>query len=238
MVVGGLLLEQILAFQNKMVELFLQYGKTIRFERDHIIFQEGERANEIFFINYGAVQINQQTESGKELTIRICRNGVMIGENAMFCHLQYHSTTAKASEPSELLVLSKEKLEFLLTDQPYLLIDYLKWMQVENMKNQTRMRDLVLHGKKGALFSTLIRLANTYGEKREDHSIFINFSLTNTEIANLCATSREMINRMLNDLKRHHILSFDKGYITIHNLNFLKKEIECADCPLAICRID
>ena len=238
MVFGGLLLDQILAFQNKMVELFLQHGQIIRFEREHHIFQEGERADDIFFIKHGAVQINQQTESGKELTLRICRNGVIIGENAMFCHIQYHSTTAKATEPSELIVLSKSKLEVLLTGQPSLLIDYLKWMQVENIKNQTRMRDLVLHGKKGALFSTLIRLANTYGEKREDHSIFINFSLTNTEIANFCATSREMINRMLNDLKNHHILSFEKGFITIHNLDFLKKEIECADCPLAICRID
>ena len=238
MVLGGLLLDQILAFQNKMVELFLQHGQIVRFEREHHIFQEGERADDIFFIKHGAVQINQQTESGKELTLRICRNGVIIGENAMFCHIQYHSTTAKATEPSELIVLSKSKFEVLLTGQPSLLIDYLKWMQVENIKNQTRMRDLVLHGKKGALFSTLIRLANTYGEKREDHSIFINFSLTNTEIANFCATSREMINRMLNDLKNHHILSFEKGFITIHNLDFLKKEIECADCPLAICRID
>lgn len=238
MVLGGLLLDQILAFQNKMVELFLQHGQIVRFEREHHIFQEGERADDIFFIKHGAVQINQQTESGKELTLRICRNGVIIGENAMFCHIQYHSTTAKATEPSELIVLSKSKLEVLLTGQPSLLIDYLKWMQVENIKNQTRMRDLVLHGKKGALFSTLIRLANTYGEKRDDHSIFINFSLTNTEIANFCATSREMINRMLNDLKNHHILSFEKGFITIHNLDFLKKEIECADCPLAICRID
>lgn len=238
MVIGGLLLEQILAFQNKMVELFLQHGKTIRFERDHTIFQEGERANDIFLIKNGTVQINQQTESGKELTLRICSSGVIIGENSIYCHIQYHSTTAKATEPSELLVLSKEKLEVIFTDQPYLLVDYLKWMQIENMKSQTRTRDLVLHGKKGALFSTLIRLANTYGEKRNDNSIFINFSLTNTEVANLCATSREMINRMLNDLKRHHIISFEKGFITIHDLNFLKKEIECAECPLAICRID
>ena len=210
MVLGGLLLEQILAFQNKMVELFLQHGQTVRFERDHYIFQEGERADDIFFIKSGAIQINQQTESGKELTIRICSSGVIIGENSMFCHLQYHSTTAKATELSELLVLPKSKLEVLLTGQPSLLVDYLKWVQVENIKNQTRMRDLVLHGKKGALFSTLIRLANTYGEKRDDNLIFINFSLTNTEIANLCATSREMINRMLNDLKNHHILSFEK----------------------------
>ena len=118
------------------------------------------------------------------------------------------------------------------------MVEYLKWVQIENIKNQTRMRDLVLHGKKGALFSTLIRLANTYGQTNQDGSIFINFSLTNTEIANLCATSREMINRMLNDLKKHQIITFEKSFITILDVEFLKREIECAECPLVICRID
>lgn len=231
-------MNEIIAFQEKMIELFIENGLPLKAEKDSHIFQEGERAEDIYFIKNGTVQISQETESGRELTIRICGKGVIIGENSMFCHINYHSTTAKAIENTELLSLSKPKLEMLLTQHSSLLIDYLKWIQVENIKNQTRMRDLVLHGKKGALFSTLIRLANTYGKDLADGAIFINFSLTNTEIANLCATSREMINRMLNDLKKHGIITFEKGYITILNLAFLKKEIECADCPLAICRID
>ncbi|WP_332650346.1 Crp/Fnr family transcriptional regulator [Lysinibacillus sp. 54212] len=126
----------------------------------------------------------------------------------------------------------------MLTEHPSLLVEYLTWLQTENLKHQSRIRDLVLNGKKGALFSTLIRLANTYGEFRHDNEVFINFTLTNTEIANLCATSREMINRMLNDLKKHNIITFDKGYITILDLQFLKDEIACENCPLHICRID
>ena len=235
---AGVKMEELLAFQDKMILLFQQHGLSLKIEKDSPIFQEGERAEDIFFIKEGAVQISQQTESGKELTIRICSKGVIIGENSMFCHVNYHSTTAIATEQTELLALSKGKLEMLLTQHPNLLVEYLKWLQVENIKNQTRMRDLVMHGKKGALFSTLIRLANTFGKIQSDQSIFINFSLTNSEIANLCGTSREMINRMLNDLKKHHIISFNKGYITILNLGFLKREIECADCPLIICRID
>lgn len=229
---------ELIAFEEKIIQLFQQHGMFLKVEKDSHIFQEGERASDIFLIKDGTVQISQQTESGKELTIRICGKGVIIGENAMFCHINYHSTTAIAIDHTVVLALSKSKLELLLTEHPHLLVEYLKWLQVENIKHQTRMRDLVMHGKKGALFSTLIRLANTYGKIQDNQSIFINFSLTNTEIANLCATSREMINRMLNDLKKHQIISFEKGYITILDLAFLKKEIECADCPLIICRID
>ena len=146
--------------------------------------------------------------------------------------------TAKVLEPSTLYVLSRQSLEHLLEEQPTVMIEYMKWLQTENLKHQSRLRDLLLNGKKGALLSTLIRLSNTYGKPLENGSIFIDFQLTNTELANLCATSREMINRMLNDLKNHKILTFDKGFITIHDLQFLKKEIACENCPLQICRID
>ena len=156
----------------------------------------------------------------------------------MFCKVNYHSVTVKALETSQLLSLHTHTLELLLSENPQLLVEYLKWLQIENMKHQSRLRDLVLNGKKGALFSTLIRLANTYGEFRSDNEVLIKFPLTNTEIANLCATSREMINRMLNDLKKHHIISFDKSYNTIHDFQFLKDEIACENCPLNICRID
>ena len=231
-------MDQVVSFQNKMKTLFEQHGQLLRFEKGHSLFLEGERANDCFYIKSGLVHLTQQTESGKEMTLRICGDDVLIGESAPFCHVHYYATSAIIANYSEIYRLSNKQFELLLTEHPAYLVDFLSWLQTENIKNQTRIRDLVILGKKGALFSTLIRLSNTYGEILEDESIFINFPLTNSEIASLCSTSREMINRMLNDLKQHQIISFQKGYITIHQLAFLKKEIECANCPLTICRID
>ncbi|MEO4054247.1 Crp/Fnr family transcriptional regulator [Solibacillus sp. CAU 1738] len=223
---------------TKIHELFIEHGLVIKVEKGCQLFQEGERAEDIFLIQSGIIQLSKETENGKELTLRICSTNGMIGEGSPFCNLHYHVATAKALEHTTLLALQYRSFELLLTEHPALMLDYLNWLQIENMKNQSRLRDLMLHGKKGALFSTLIRLANTYGEMREDGAIFINFALTNTEIANLCATSREMINRMLNDLKKHNIISFDKSYITILDFHYLKDEINCENCPISICRID
>ncbi|MFJ7735925.1 Crp/Fnr family transcriptional regulator [Lysinibacillus sp. NPDC097287] len=224
--------------QDNIHALFKNHGIFIKVDKGSKIFLEGERAEEIFFIESGAIQINQETESGKELTMRICGPNSIIGESSLFCHLIYNSMTAKVLEPSTLYVLSRKSMEHLLTEQPMSMVEYLKWLQIENFKHQSRLRDLVLNGKKGALFSTLIRLTNTYGKPLDNGSIVIDFPLTNFEVANLCGTSREMINRMLNDLKKHDILTFEKGYITIHNIKFLKDEIACENCPLQICRID
>lgn len=224
--------------QEKIHALFKNHGIFMKVDKDSKIFLEGECAEEIFYIVSGTIQISQETENGKELTIRICGPASIIGEGSLFCHLSYNSVTAKVLEPSTLYVLSRTSMEQLLAAQPSMMVEYLKWLQIENFKHQSRLRDLVLHGKKGALFSTLIRLTNTYGKPLDDGAIVIDLRLTNLELANLCGTSREMINRMLNDLKKHHILSFDKGYITIYNLKFLKDEIACENCPVQICRID
>lgn len=222
----------------KIHHLFKDYGLVMKADKGSHIFREGERADHIFFVEHGAIQISKETEQGKELTLRICGPHGMLGESAMFCKISYHATTAKALEASTLLSLHTDTLELLLSENPPLMLEYIKWLQTENMKHQSRLRDLMMNGKKGALFSTLIRLANTYGKFHSDNEVFIDFALTNTEIANLCATSREMINRMLNDLKNHEIITFEKGYITINDLQFLKDEIACENCPLSICRID
>ncbi len=221
-------------------QLFEKHGLLIRAEKGNHIFHEGESARDLFLIKNGSIQISKETENGKELTFRVCGKRSIIGECSLFGPSTFHSTTAKAITRSEILLLGKHSLEMILTEQPSLMIEYLKWIQTENLKNQSLIRDLVIHGKKGALFSTLIRLSNTYGKPlpNKGNELFIDIQITNTDIANMCSTSREMINRMLNDLKKQNIITFEKGYITVLDLNFLKQEIACENCPASICRID
>lgn len=225
-------------FPVAITAFFQTKGIPLKLEKGVLLFQEGSLADQIYLIRSGSIQISKETESGKELAIRICGQQTLIGETAIFCCSTFHSTSAKALTHTELYGLSRETFESFLQNDQTVMTDYLKWLQIEHMKDQSRMRDLVLHGKKGALYSTLIRLANTYGEFTSANEVLIKFALTNAEIANLCATSREMINRMLSDLRKRRIISIDKGLITVHNLSYLKSEVECDNCPLAVCRID
>ncbi len=223
---------------TNLYSLFEHFGSIIKIEKDRPVFSEGERSEEVYFIQSGSVRISKDTESGRILTLRISGALTFIGEASVFCETIYHSVSATAIEPTQVLALSRSQLEKLLTTSPVNMMEWMKLIQAHNLKNETRFRDLLLHGKKGALFSTLVRLSNTYGVQQENGSILINYSLTNQELANFCATSREVVNRMLNDLKNNQTISFQKGIITIHDFAFLRKEIECDNCPIDICRID
>ena len=228
-----------------MTATTLQYVKNIfETEGSRITFHKGQRLPldttylaSILYIQQGAIQLTQETMGGKELTTRICGANSIIGNTALFAEIQFPSSCATALQNSTAFVLTKTSLEERLTLDPAIMMEYMQWLQLENVKHQSMLRDLVLHGKKGALYSTLIRLANTYGIKQHD-AIMIDLALTNTDLANLCGTSREMVNRMLNELKNYHILTFTKGQIIIYELEALKKAVDCENCPLAICRID
>lgn len=133
-------------------------------------------------------------------------------------------------------MIDKKLLEEKLLKKGRLAIELIQHMNEVSRRDQMRIYDLISHGKKGALYSTLIRLSNSYGKKKED-GILIDIPLTNQEIANFCGKARESVNRSLNDLRKKDVISMDKGYITIKNLDFLRKEINCEQCPIVLCTI-
>ncbi len=208
-----------------------------KIKKGTFLFQEGSPADELFIIKSGILQIGKIIPDGRELTLRMCSKGDFIGELNLFSPSQKYFVSARVVESGEVAVIMKDVLEEKLSQNLPLAFELIKWMSQQYRKMQTKFRDLVLHGKKGALYSTLIRFSNSYGIKT-NNGILIELPLTNQELANFCGTSREVVNRLLSDLRKSGTISIDKGSITIHDLEYLKREIDCEDCPAEICKVD
>jgi len=207
------------------------------YKKDSYLFREGDSIKGVYFIQQGKVQIGKVTSEGRELTLRICGRNQLVGEVTLFSLDAKYMLDAKALEDVTCVKVSIDDLEKELAENANLAIAFMKWMGVNHQKTQTKFRDLLLHGKKGALYSTLIRLTNSYGEK-DNHGILIDMVLTNQELANFCGMTREVVNRLLNELKKLGKVSMVDGKIYIHDLQYLKDEILCEDCPIAFCKID
>lgn len=221
----------------KLSELLKLTHHIQKIEKGHFLFQEGSPSKEIYVLLSGLIQISKIIPDGRELTLRICSEGDLIGELNIFCSTPRNLLSAKVTESGEVAVIMKDVLEAKLASDQALALEFMHWMSQHYRKTQTKFRDLVLHGKKGALYSTLIRMANSYGVKTSN-GIMIDLLLTNQEVANFCGTSREVVNRLLGELRKKGVISINKGIITIHQLPYLKKEIDCENCPKEICNID
>jgi len=201
------------------------------------LFQEGMPAKELYIIRSGRVKISKLSSDGRELSLRICTQDEIVGELTLFSEDPKYLFNAVVLECGEVAVINKDELERKLFENSKLAFEFMKWMSDHFRKTQTKFRDLVLLGKKGALYSTLIRMTNSYG-KQIENGILIDLPLTNQELANFCATTRESTNRMLNALRKKGIISITKGKITIHDLNYIKREINCEGCPAKFCSIE
>lgn len=224
-------------FSYEISELIKVSEKIVKYKKGNFLFREGQEAKEMYIILSGKVQISKMNAEGKELNLRLCKENDIVGELTLFTVGPRYLFNAKILEDGEAAAINIENLEHILFNNSQLAYQFLKWMNDHIRKTITKFRDLVLHGKKGALYSTLIRLCNSYGIEKED-GIYINVPITNQDLANYCGTARESVSRMLGELRDEGILSIDRKRIIIHNLQFLKQEIGCENCPVEYCNID
>ncbi|PAE20631.1 Crp/Fnr family transcriptional regulator [Bacillus sp. 7504-2] len=218
-------------------EMLTLTDRRFKMTKGTFLYQEGMTANEVYIILSGKIQISKISADGRELSLRICSTNDICGELSIFTHSPKYMLNALVIDDAEIAAVKKDTLEKEMLRNGSLAFEFMKWMSDHSRKTQTKFRDLVLNGKKGALYSTLIRMTNSYGVHLSD-GILIDLPLTNQELANFCGTSRESTNRILNELKRENIISVAKGKIVIHDLQFLKDEIGCEDCPIIYCNIE
>lgn len=222
-------------FSNENVDLLKCSMTFHKVTAGSYLFWEGDPTGKLYFIQQGHVKTFKSTNDGKEFTLALFQNGDLFGEPKIREGSKY-KYNAKVSEDSIVGVLEQQDIDRLLVQPGDLAVQFMKWMGIMHALTQTKLRDLLLFGKTGALASTLIRMSNSYG-KPVDGGILISHKLSNTELANIIGTARESVNRMLNKWKTKGIIDFDNGYIIIHNLPYLQSICHCQDCPREICRM-
>ncbi len=222
---------------QELHSLLSTLGTNRYITKGSFLFQEGMEARHIYVVKSGLVKIGKLAENGKELTLRICEQNDIFGELIMFTDQPTYFLNASVIESGDVIVIHKDEFEHELMQNSTLSFEFMKWTSNQMRKFQYKMRDLILYGKKGALYSTLIRLSNSYGIK-QDNGILININLTNQELAGFCAASRENINRMLVYLRKQNVISMDdSGKILIKDMHFLRNAVGCEFCPIEICDI-
>ena len=212
-------------------------GKVISLHDGAYLFREGTSARYFYIVRSGHIFIVKYGESGRVLSLRLATKGSLIGELPLYEETPTYIFSAVARSASEVYAIEFPVLQSYLEKHPHLSIALLKLIGLHMRKQHLKFRDLVLYGKKGALYSTLIRLANSYG-MQTDEGILISVPLTNQELANYSASARESLNRMLADLKKNNVIEMRGPLILIKDIEFLKAEIHCENCGKDICNIE
>lgn len=224
--------------QESLVRQFYELpGKIVKLHDGEYLFREGDVARYFYIVRSGQVFITKFASSGRVLSLRLASRGSIIGELPLYEKKPAYIFNAIAQSAAEVFAIEYPVLEKYLERKPQLAGTLLKIVSAHMRKQHSKYRDLLLYGKKGALYSTLLRLANSYG-KEVDGGILISVPLTNQELANYSATARESLNRMLSDLRRAGVIEYRDHLIFIRDIDYLKDAIQCENCGKEICNIE
>lgn len=93
-------------------------GKTILgYQKNQIIFEQGEIADSVFYVQKGRVKITVSSEQGKEAVVGILEPGQFFGEGCLNGHPLRIATTM-AMEDCLITSITKHAMIAVLRDEP------------------------------------------------------------------------------------------------------------------------
>ncbi|WHY76141.1 Crp/Fnr family transcriptional regulator [Neobacillus sp. WH10] len=226
-----------ISLYSLMLQFFQKSEPIQKFKSGSVLFQEKDSVEFVYLLLKGKIALGRVHLRGKDFILKILDDQEVIVEYQLFKANPHYQFYAKTLTDCELLLIKKEQFEeFILTD-PEAMNELVTWLSTGYLKAQMKCQDLIMNGKKGGLYSILIRLCNSYGVKTED-GILIDLPLTHQELANLTYGTREVIQRALKDLREKDIILYENQKFTVKNLSFLKEEVDCQNCSFEICGLN
>jgi CRP/FNR family cyclic AMP-dependent transcriptional regulator len=178
-----------------------------------VIFQKGDPGASLMAVLHGRVKIGAYSEDGKEIILNIVEPGQIFGEIALLDGKQ-RTADATAMGPTTLLVLDRRDFIPFLERNPKIAVRLIEVL-CERVRRTSEMVESVAFLEYSArLARLLLRLAENYGEESED-GVRINLRISQQDLGNLIASTRESVNRQLNAWAEEGIVELERGQITI-----------------------
>ncbi|PLR85935.1 Crp/Fnr family transcriptional regulator [Bacillus canaveralius] len=226
-----------LSLYSLLLQHFVDKETVQKVKAGTILFQEKDPVQHIYILLEGTVALGRIHLKGKEFILKILNGEELLIEYQLFKNSDRYHFFAKTMSDCEMLMIKREHFEHYIAHDHRALNALTVWLSTRYLKAQMKCQDLIMHGKKGGLYSIMIRLCNSYGVMT-DEGILIDIPLTHQELANLTYGTREVIQRMLKELRELDVISYDQQKFVVKDLNYLRQEVDCQNCPFEICGLN
>jgi CRP/FNR family cyclic AMP-dependent transcriptional regulator len=196
------------------------------YPRGSVLFAEGQQPHAIYLLSEGRAKISIGSAEGKTLVLRIAQPGDLLGVNAALTDEPYNATV-ETIERCQIEFISRQDLLKLLERDKKACLNMAQALGQTLSRVIEHSRLLLLsQSATEKLARLLVRWCDELG-KRTPQGIQINSGLTHEEMAQMICASRETVTRVLNELKRAHIIGHFNGTILVRNRRALEAAARC-----------
>jgi CRP/FNR family transcriptional regulator, cyclic AMP receptor protein len=188
-------------------------GKTIlKFEKYQHVFEQGDVADTVFYIQNGKVKLTVLSEQGKEAVVAILESGQFFGEGCMNGHPVRIATTT-AMEDCVITSITKDAMLAALHDEPKFSEVFMAYLLTRNSRIEEDLIDQLFNSSERRLARMLLLLAN-FGKEGSPQPISPNVS--QETLAEMIGTTRSRVSHFMNKFRKLGLIDYN-GHIEVHN---------------------
>jgi len=147
--------------QELINQLLALPGEVIHLKKGEFLFHEGDKAEHFYIVQRGRLSIKKFESTGHIFALRLVGKNNVLGEIPLYeTNTRSYVFNAIAREDCSVYCIRYDVLEPAIAKDHSLAIAMMKIYTLHMRRQQAKYRDLLLYGKKGAFYSTLLRLVN------------------------------------------------------------------------------
>jgi CRP/FNR family cyclic AMP-dependent transcriptional regulator len=195
-----------------------------RVPRGTTLCQKGDPGSSMMAVLTGRVRVSSVSAEGKEITLNVINPGEVFGEFALLDG-KPRSADCTAMEETTLLVLERRNFLPFLRRNEDLYLRLIAMLCEKLRRTSMALEELALFDLPARLARLLLKLAADYG-RPAGKDIRIDFKMSQRDIANLVAASRESVNKQLKVWRDDGVVDFDGRNLILRRPEELRALVE------------
>jgi CRP-like cAMP-binding protein len=207
-----------------VVDRVAELGVTIRLKSGQELFRKGDEGNALFGVLSGKVCISSRAPNGREVILNVMEPGDVFGEIALLDGLP-RTADATAMDDCALIQIQRRDFIPLLEREPRLSVHLLELLCERLRWTSDMIEDSAFLSLPARLAKRLLNLAIVYGES-DGPGVRIGLKLSQTGLGQMMGTSRESINRHLQDWAKNGWIQIGRSRVTLLDRQALQELVD------------
>jgi CRP/FNR family transcriptional regulator, cyclic AMP receptor protein len=188
-------------------------GKAIlEFDKDENVFEQGDVADTIYYIQKGRIKLTVLSDQGKEAVVGILEPGQFFGEGCLNGHKLRISTTT-AMETCLVTAITKPAMIAALHDEPAFSELFMAYLLTRNSRIEEDLIDQLFNSSERRLARKLLLLAN-FGKEGSPQPISPHVS--QETLAEMIGTTRSRVSFFMNKFRKLGLINYN-GHIEVNS---------------------
>jgi CRP-like cAMP-binding protein len=185
---------------------------AVKYARGQSVFQQGDAADAVFYIQSGKVQITVISEQGKEGVMGMLEAGEFLGEGCL-AGQPLRLASASATVESAIVRIERDAMIRALRDEPTFSQRFMAYLLSRNVQIEADLVDQLFNSSEKRLARVLLLLAH-FGKDMKLEPVIPHI---NQEIlAARVGTTRSRINYFMNKFRQLGFIEYDSGTLKVH----------------------